>query len=198
MLMSVVQVHLSPPNSKASAVRQSPSEALSLELAGLSFFFFLVFQQPLDNTMKRCKSLSISAVASAFFLLAASSLLLSVPAGAQTSSDAKPNVRQFPKAAMRGEMVVKNHPLLTLNGKPEQLSPGARIFDKNNYLVLSGQLVNQELLVNYVRDGGGQIHQVWILNSEEAKEKRAGSNITIFNFFSGSTPATPDANKTAP
>ena len=147
--------------------------------------------------MKRCISIFLSrtdrTVATASLaLLIGGSVIFSASAVAQIS-DAKPGVRQFPKAAMRGDMLVKNHPLIAINGKPEQLSPGARIFDKNNMLVLSGQLVNQEVLVNYLRDGGGQIHQVWILNSEEAKEKRAGASTTIFNFFSGSATDATDA-----
>ena len=90
---------------------------------------------------------------------------------------------------MRAVMKVQSHPVITLNGQAERLSPGARIFDNNNYLVLSGQLVNQDLLVNYLRDGAGQIHQVWILNSEEAKEKRAGSTTNTFDYSSGNTTA---------
>ena len=100
-----------------------------------------------------------------------------------------PTVRVFPAAAMRGELITQSHPQITLNGKPEQLSPGARIFDKNNQMVMTGALANQKLVVNYLRDGGGQIHQVWILNSEEIKEKRAGSNITLFNLIFGDAPA---------
>ena len=111
-------------------------------------------------------------------------------AHAQTN-DVKPSVREFPKAALRGEMVVKNHPEIVLNGKAERLSPGARIWDKDGTLVLSARLTGQVVAVNYLRESGGMIHQVWILNSEELKEKRAGGNTTIFNFITGSTPATP-------
>ena len=139
--------------------------------------------------MKRCTSRLPAALTTAL-LLSLVYGFTATPASAQTS-DAKPVVREFPKAALRGELVTKNHPVITLNGKEERLSPGARIFDKNNYLVLSAQLTGQNLLVNYLRDGGGQIHQVWILNSEEVKEKRGGSTATIFNFTTGSTPATP-------
>jgi hypothetical protein len=35
-------------------------------------------------------------------------------------------------------------------------------------------LLNKKLVVNYVRDNTGLVHEVWILNAEEAKEKRAG------------------------
>ena len=140
--------------------------------------------------MKRCNPGLSAAFTIAFLLLPGVVGLTATSALAQTS-DAKPGVREFPKAAMRGEMVVQNHPLLTINGKSEQLTPGAHIFDRQNRLVLSGQLVGQNLLVNYLRDGGGQIHEVWVLNSEEAKEKRAGSTSTIFNFLTGNAPVTP-------
>ena len=107
------------------------------------------------------------------------------------ADDVKPSIREFPKTALRGEMVVKNHPEIVLNGKAERLSPGARIWDTDRSLVMSSRLAGQVVTVNYVREGGGLIHQVWILNSEELKEKRAGGNATIFNFITGSTPATP-------
>ena len=116
--------------------------------------------------------------------------MLSPTTHAQTS-DVKPSVREFPKAALRGEMVVKNHPEIVLNGKAERLSPGGRIWDKDGALVMSARLAGQVVTVNYLREGSGLIHQVWILNSEEIKEKRAGGNATIFNFITGSTPATP-------
>ena len=109
---------------------------------------------------------------------------------AQTD-DVKPSVREFPQNALRGEMVVKNHPEIVLNGKAERLSPGARIWDQDRALVMSSRLAGQVVTVNYVREGGGLIHQVWILNREELKEKRAGGNVTIFNFLTGSSPATP-------
>ena len=152
--------------------------------------------------MKRCKPQSLFNRSAALVLAAATAaaMSISVPLAAQTNN-VRPNVRQFPAAAMRGEMMVKTPPLLTLNGKAEQLSPGARIFDQNNMLVLSGQLVNREILVNYVRDGGGQIHQVWILNGEEALEKRAGANRTVFNFVTdlfGNRPSANPGASTAP
>ncbi len=158
--------------------------------------------------MKRCISsfisqlpncsawpVSILVLAAAVLMAGTAGLLVHKPVAAQTT-EATPFVRQFPPTARRGEMAMQNHPVLVLNGKPERLSPGARIFDQNNHLVLSGQLVGRDVVVNYVRDGGGQIHQIWLLNAEEAKEKRAGGLATIFNFITGSTPASSTA--TAP
>ena len=143
--------------------------------------------------MKRCNS-GLKATSVTAYLLASALFGLVGPLATSAHaqiSDVKPGVREFPKAAMRGEMVVQNHPLITINGKAERLTPGARIFDTQNRLVLSGQLLGQNLLVNYLRDGGGQIHQVWVLNGEEAKEKRAGSTATIFNFLTGNAPVAP-------
>ena len=138
--------------------------------------------------MKRCNTFLIHFFTSALVLMAAMVCFMTTAALAQVS-DSQPTIRQFPKSAMRAVMKVQSHPVITLNGQAERLSPGARIFDNNNYLVLSGQLVNQDLLVNYLRDGAGQIHQVWILNSEEAKEKRAGSTANMFDHSSSNMTA---------
>ncbi|SFC02242.1 hypothetical protein SAMN05216344_107105 [Polaromonas sp. OV174] len=131
----------------------------------------------------------------ALFLLAASTSLLSLPAAAQANDEATPKVRPFPKNALRGEMVVLNPPMISMDGKADRLSPGSRIRDVNNHLVLSGAIVNQKLLVNYLREGNGQVHQVWLLNSEEAKEKRPGASASLFTFDSD-TAAPADNGKT--
>ncbi|MFZ2387803.1 MAG: hypothetical protein WAW69_08350 [Polaromonas sp.] len=140
--------------------------------------------------MNRCTPHLISAL----IFLAASSSLIALPANAQTG-ELKAGVRQFPKAALRGNMVVLEPPAISMNGKPDQLSVGARIRDVDNRLVLSGPFVNQPLVVNYLRDNTGQVHEVWILNSEEAREKRAGALDTVFNFITGTTaPPVDDGN----
>jgi len=94
-------------------------------------------------------------------------------ASAQTE-DFKPNTRQFPKDARRGELVVLTAPDIAMDSKPDRLSPAVRIRDINNNLVLSGTLANQRLVVNYVRDNTGLVHNVWVLNSEEVKQKMPG------------------------
>ncbi len=127
------------------------------------------------------------------FVLAATSPLATLPASAQTSPEFKPAIRQFPAAALRGEMVVQAPPVITLDGKADRLSPGARIRDANNLLVMSGALVNQKVAVNYLREGAGNVHEVWILNSEEIKLKRPNTKASWFSF--GSTDDTPAAIK---
>ena len=92
---------------------------------------------------------------------------------AQTE-DFKPNTRQFPKDARRGELMVLTAPEIAMDSKPDRLSPAVRIRDINNNLVLSGTLANQRLVVNYVRDNTGLVHNIWVLNREEIKQKMPG------------------------
>ncbi|MEO7401704.1 MAG: hypothetical protein ABIV07_13230 [Polaromonas sp.] len=131
------------------------------------------------------------------FALAISATLATLPARAQTAAEFKPAVRQFPTAARRGELVVLAPPAITLDGKQDRLSVGSRIRDANNLLVMSGALVNQKLVVNYTRESAGHVHEVWILNGEEALEKRPGSKSPWFSFGS-SADAAPAAGAKTP
>jgi hypothetical protein len=115
--------------------------------------------------------------------LLAAVCLGSAPVSAQTP-EFKPAVRQFPAAALRGEMVVRTAPIISMDSKPDRLSPGARIRDANNMLVMSGALVEQTLVVNYLRENTGLVHQVWILNSEEIRLKRPNTRSSWFSFGS--------------
>ncbi|TNF57958.1 MAG: hypothetical protein EP306_14205 [Burkholderiales bacterium] len=93
-------------------------------------------------------------------------LAFGAPAGAQVG------VRNFPSDALRATMVVVQPPEIRMDGRTMRLSPGARIFGTTNTVVLSASLVGQELTVNFVADGLGHAHQVWILTPAEAAEKR--------------------------
>ncbi|MDO8904181.1 hypothetical protein [Hydrogenophaga sp.] len=138
--------------------------------------------------MNRCLA-ALSTPSSLARMLAAALALSAAPwSGAQTQP-----VRNFPDSALRAKMVVVQPPEIKLNGEPARLSPGSRIRGQNNTIILSGTLVGQEVLVNYVRDSLGLVHDVWVLNPAEAAEKRAGA-ATERNFrFSSETPANPDA-----
>lgn len=86
-----------------------------------------------------------------------------------SSAMAQLTVRPFPPAAERGAMQITAAPDMVLNGTPARLSPGARIRGADNMLVMSAALTGQKLLVNFVREPQGLIHEVWILNADEAK-----------------------------
>lgn len=91
---------------------------------------------------------------------------------AATLAHAQMAPRNFPPKALRGTLVVAQPPNILLDGQPARLSPGSRIRGTNNMLVLSGQLMNQKLTVNYTVESHGMVHDVWILTDAEAEEKR--------------------------
>ena len=76
-------------------------------------------------------------------------------------------MRDAPKDVVLGKLVVTAPPEVTLDGKPDRLSPGARIRDLNNMLVLSGGIVGKTLPVVYRRDAAGLVHEAWILSDAE-------------------------------
>ena len=140
--------------------------------------------------MNRCPRFSLNRiVALLWVLLAAAVTVQPAPAVAQQMA-----VRQFPVAATRGMLVVTAPPEVLINGSVERLSPGVRIRGVNNMLLMSGALVGQTFVVNYVREKQGMIQEVWLLNQAEADEKRKGMEpITNFIFgSSGDQPKTDD------
>ena len=98
-------------------------------------------------------------------------VILPLPLAAQSS------VRHFPNSAQRGEFEVISPPNVLMDGKPVRLSPGARIKNPNNMLVMSASLVGKRLDVNYLPDAQGMIHEVWILNAAEAQLSRGSRKI---------------------
>ena len=75
--------------------------------------------------------------------------------------------RSAPKDVVLGRLVVGAPPQIILDGKPDRLSPGSRIRDLNNMLVLSGAIAGRDLPVVYRRDAAGLVHEVWLLTDEE-------------------------------
>lgn len=84
------------------------------------------------------------------------------------AAQAQDIIRQtIPGTAKLGVMQVTLPPEVLLDGKPDRLSPGARIRAENNMMVVSGALSGQQLLVAYVREPQGMLHEVWVLNAAE-------------------------------
>jgi hypothetical protein len=86
-------------------------------------------------------------------------------------------VREAPKDVKPAMMAVSaTPPVISLNGEEARLSPGARIRDTNNMMVLSGALAGKTVPTVYKRDPIGLVHEVWLLTPEEyAKVGGAGS-----------------------
>lgn len=133
----------------------------SFRLSGETFFSLWM------NTMKRC-TLSFSTARRGLLL----SLGLLAAGWSATSAQAQGVVRNFPETALRGTMEVGQPPWITMDGVTAQLSPGSRIRSTSNTIVMSGGLVGQKLVVNYVLAPGGLVHDVWLLTEAEAALKR--------------------------
>lgn len=99
------------------------------------------------------------------------------------SAQAQDIIRQtIPGHAKLGVMQVTLPPEVLIDGKVDRLSPGARIRAENNMMVVSGALSGQSLLVAYVREPQGMLHDVWILNAAERaavlQKQQAGTPAT--------------------
>ena len=112
--------------------------------------------------MNRCTKSRAGSAFSAFL----ASLFLMFLTFAVTAS-AQGIQRDAPKDVVLGKLVVTAPPEVTLDGKPDRLSPGSRIRDTNNMLVLSGALAGLSVPVVYRRDSAGLVHEAWILTAEE-------------------------------
>jgi hypothetical protein len=119
------------------------------------------------NTMNRCNKTFTATIAMAFAgLMTLGGVALPLDASAQGTE------RTFPEKALRGKLVVQLSPEVMLDGKPDRLSPGARILGPDNLLILPSRLAGEPYMVNYVRDSHGLIHQVWVLTPAEVAIKR--------------------------
>ena len=103
-------------------------------------------------------------------------------AAAPTASLAQETIRrEAPKDVVLGQMTVVAPPVIQIDGKADRLSPGSRIHDLRNMLVLSGSLAGSTVPVVYRRDAAGLVHEVWILSADESsKLGGAGSDAQKF------------------
>src|SRR3954452_7920634 len=107
--------------------------------------------------MNRCLSSRVRTVLFALATLAAlAPVLLPTPAVAQGI------MREAPKDVVLAQMAVGAPPEILIDGKADRLSPGYRIRDLNNMLVLSASLAGTTMPVVYRRDAAGLVHEVWM------------------------------------
>lgn len=144
--------------------------------------------------MNRCKTPTI---ALSFIALCAAATglagLFSLPARAQDSQAEIPRPqtqneslvggRNFPIGTLRGKFMVVDAPDVELDGNADRLGAGARIRSAQNMLVMPGAIIGQKYLVNYTRDAGGLLREVWILTPEEATASRESLNKPFLNVW---------------
>jgi hypothetical protein len=119
-------------------------------------------------TMNRCL-LVLSALILSASVLAQERISAPLPVNENLPISAMGS-RQFPPQALRGRLQVVQAPEILIDGKSERLSPGARIRDSQQRLLLAAQLVGLDLVVNFVRNPFGQVHEVWVLTEAEAAQ----------------------------
>jgi hypothetical protein len=129
------------------------------------------------DTMNRCIESRLLAALLACALLAGLFLFPAHPVSAQGF------VREAPKDVVRGRLVVTSPPEVTVDGKPDRLSPGSRIRGVNNLLLMSGSVVGQSLPVVYRRDAAGLVHDVWVLTPEEDARLSGSDSLTGYQRF---------------
>jgi hypothetical protein len=130
------------------------------------------------NTMKRCFLMPLALVTCSAALAQNTPELPTAPSQTYSTStrqlppEAQALGRQFPMRTQRGELVVVQFPDITINGKPARLSPGSRVRDTSNRIVVANTLANQKFLVNFTQEPtSGLIHDVWLLTADEARRK---------------------------
>ena len=141
--------------------------------------------------MNRCHRLAAPATApSSLFCLVAlvAAFAWAPPVSAQTleapvQNEAAAGGRNFPEGTLRGQFMVVAAPEIVLDGRPDRLSPGARIRSAENMVVTTGAITGQNLLVNYTRDPAGLVREVWILTPTEASVARASVERPFLNFW---------------
>ena len=92
---------------------------------------------------------------------------LAASASVFTASAQESIRREPPRDVKLARMTVVAPPVIGLDGKEDRLSPGSRIRDVRNMVVLSGGLAGLTLPVLYKRDAAGLVHEVWLLTADE-------------------------------
>ena len=85
------------------------------------------------------------------------------------SAAAAQQLRTIPPDAKVGTLRHLQDMTVDLDGKREQLAPGAQIRDPANRLVLPGA-IPPGVLVKYRRNNAGAVNQVWFLTQREAAQ----------------------------
>ena len=147
-------------------------------------------------TMNRC-FLGVFTLALSSGIFAQNQLSEPLPVNEQVLQTGVPGLRKFPPNALRGKLKVVQAPEILIDGKRERLSPGSRIRDPQQRLVMSASITGGEFVVNFVRNPLGEVHEVWILNELEAKQKvKTNTPERNFTFASEADAKKQDDGKT--
>lgn len=80
---------------------------------------------------------------------------------------AQERIVSIPASATRAVITFNGTPDVALDGKAARLAPGARIFDRNNYLQMFGALSGSYVVKVQFEALTGLVQSVWILTDSE-------------------------------
>ncbi len=146
--------------------------------------------------MNRCL-LSLLGLGLSTSLMAQSQLSEPLPVNEPAAQTGVPGLRKFPANALRGKLRVVQAPEVLIDGNRERLSPGSRIRDPLQRLVMSASVANVDLIVNFTRNNSGEIQEVWILSDAEIAQKiKTNTPANNFRFASDGDGMKQDDGKT--
>jgi hypothetical protein len=97
------------------------------------------------------------------FLFALLAAVLTLACATQAFAD-----RNFPEQAVRGDIKAYEYPAMKIGDRIYRLSPGSRIFNRHNLIIMPASLQIQSAPIMYTFDTRGDLASVWLLTAEEA------------------------------
>lgn len=91
------------------------------------------------------------------------------------SALAQAQLRSIPEDAKRGELRHVHDMIVSIDGVPQRLAPGAQIRDADNRVVVP-TAVPEGAPVKYRLNGEGLVREVWILTPAEAAKREAAKD----------------------
>ena len=184
----MVRAHCAPPF--AALIASHPQRSVwgpPLKISPLFLYSLWI------HTMNRCRSQSFPATASlhrpwrALAATLGTALMLALPPATAQVPSGMGSQRNFPEAALRGNLTINGTSDATLNGSAIRMAPGMRLFSPQNTLVMAHTVLGQNFKVNYlIESSTGMLHAAWILTDAEAAQPRKGGNATTTNITTGS------------
>jgi hypothetical protein len=99
------------------------------------------------------------------FLIALLAAMLTLACATQAFAE-----RNFPAQAKRGDMKAYDFQSMKIGEKNYRLSPGSRIFNRHNLIIMPASLQIQAAPIMYTLDIRGDLASVWLLTGEEAAQ----------------------------
>jgi len=105
--------------------------------------------------------------------MALSRALLLLPVVLAFALPAAAQERAIPLAAKRALLKYDREALVSLDGAPARLAPGATIRDPRNLIIVPAAIPRAGAWADYLLDRDGQVLRVWLLSADELARPRS-------------------------